>query len=84
MVAFPLGISFYIWFAIKYPWLVREIQNACKMVIGAIENELPDQYAVWVPNLNLESGIVLMMFTLGAFILIELLIATARSMLNRG
>jgi len=78
MVTFPLGFLAYIYVMIKDPGSMRTAQKMTRSLSDWIEALLPDQYAVLVPSLNLESSLLLVGFTINAFIAVELAIACLR------
>ena len=83
MVAFPLGIAYYIYAGLNWPSVLRSAQWLSGWIANTIEDSLPDAYAVWMPALNIDSGIVMMMFTIAAFICVEIVIIIFRSIFHR-
>jgi len=49
---------------------MRTAQQSAESLLNIVETKLPDQYAVWLPTLNLESGLLLLGFTMVAFIVV--------------
>mgnify|MGYP001107593510 CR=1 FL=1 len=78
LVAIPLGFVLYIYTMIKDPGSMRTAQKFARSLSDWIEALLPDQYAVLVPTLNLESSLLLMSFTVIAFMVAEIMIACLR------
>ena len=83
MIAFPLGIAFYVYAGLNWPGVLRTAQGLGGWIAGSIERSLPDEYAVWLPALNIDSGIVMIMFTITAFISVEAAIILVKSIFRR-
>ena len=77
-IVFPLGLTMYIYTAVNHATEMRAAQNTAAGLSDTIAGWLPDEYAVWVPSLNLETTLLALGFTLIAFVLVEVSLACCR------
>ena len=77
-IAYPLGLGLYVYTAVNHSGQMRIAQRMAESLSNLIEDSLPDHYAVWIPNLNLETTLLAIGFIFTAFIVVELLLACCR------
>lgn len=83
-VAIILGALLYIYCAVQHPPVLRYIQYAARRMADHLESNLSDQWAVWVPLMNLEHSFAFVVFIVGAYMIIEILERSIGWIFSRG
>ncbi|OGG41401.1 hypothetical protein A2837_02715 [Candidatus Kaiserbacteria bacterium RIFCSPHIGHO2_01_FULL_46_22] len=70
-IAMILGTALYIYSAVEQAPALRYIQAGTRWLADNLEAVLTDEWAVWVPLLNLEHSFAYALFVVGAYAIIE-------------
>jgi len=73
MIAIVLGTTLYIYSAVEQAAALRYIQSITRWLADSLEVALRDEWAVWVPLLNLEHSFAYALFIVGAYAIIEII-----------